>query len=121
MPQAIAVDLGAHSLNNDIDEVVLKILCHPGYKSNADGCSQQQADAFEELRGCVFLIASGVLIDDMTENEWIQKGENLVDGCQEQRQCHQLPILSQVGEKQFHSARYSGIAGGESIAWDSRQ
>src|SRR5687768_3034273 len=98
MPQAITVYLGAHTLDDDIDEVVLEILRDARYEGHSDGSSQQEADTFEELRSRILLIAGRVLVDHVAENKWIQQREDLIDSCQEECQYNQLPILFEIRE-----------------------
>jgi len=96
MANAVGIDLGAKPLCDDIDVVILKILCNARDKSHTDGGRQQQADASEELAGRVFAIAGRVLVDDVAKDYRIQEREDLVHRCQNEDQKDHLSMGTQI-------------------------
>ena len=85
----VRVQLRAQALRNHVDVVVLEVLRDARDERHADRRAEQQADAFEELAGRVFLEAGGILIDHVPEDERIEQREDLVDRRQRERQRHE--------------------------------
>jgi hypothetical protein len=102
MAQSVLIDPGSQTLRDDVDEVVLEILCHAGDECHADSGQQQPGDSFHEIARTVRVEPCGVLVDDVPEDERIQEREHLVDRGQGQGQQHQLPQRPQVTKQHVH-------------------
>ena len=84
MGQAVGVERGSHPLGDDVDEVVLEVLGHPGDEGHAHGAQQQHGDPADELARGVLAEAGGVVVDDVAEDQGIAEGEHLVGGGEEE-------------------------------------
>jgi hypothetical protein len=102
MADAIGIDASAYLLGDQVDVVILEVLGYAGDEGDSHGGRQQKADAADELRTGVFVVARGVGIDDVAEDRRVQQGERLVDGRQAQRRRGEFPILPQVSIENLH-------------------
>lgn len=104
MFDAFGIEAGAGPLRDDIYEVILKIFSNARNKCYPDRCCQQPADAAYELRRCVFIESCCVSVNDVAENQRVEKRKYLVYGGKQERNQHQPPVFLQVSEKQGHRA-----------------
>src|ERR1051325_3093625 len=102
MAHSIGINLCAEPLRYNVDVIVLEILCDPGNERNTNCGCEEQTDAMKELIRRVFGITRGVIVDDVTEDERIEEGEDLVDGRQNEDQDGEPAILLEVIEKNLH-------------------
>src|SRR5438094_7553585 len=102
MPDGIGINLSTQPFCNDVDVLVLAIFCHAGNERDPNRGCEQQADASKELSRCVVAVSSGVVIDNVAEDDGIQEGKDLVDRRQHQDQYNEKPVLSEVSEKNSH-------------------
>ena len=107
MAHSIGINLCAEPLRYNVDVIVLEILCDPGNERNTNCGCEEQTDAMKELIRRVFGITRGVIVDDVTEDERIEEGEDLVDGRQNEDQDGEPAILLEVIEKNLH--RYKAV------------
>ena len=84
------------------DDVVLEILGDAGYERDADGGAEQQRDAAEELFRGVLLVFGGVVVDDVAEDEGVKKGEDLVDGGEQEGQQDEGEVVLQIAIEDRH-------------------
>jgi len=99
---AVGVELCAEALRNQVDVVVLKILCDARDERHTDRRSEERRDPAEELPGRVLREARRIVVDDVTEDERVEEGEDLVDGCQHERDQHEASVVAQVRVEQLH-------------------
>ena len=105
MADPVRVDLGAQTLRDDVDEVVLEILRDARDEGDPHRRAEQQAHAPEELGGGVLLELRRVRIDDVAEDQRIEEREDLVDRRQHERERDQRPVTFQIREEQLHYDR----------------
>src|SRR5206468_10328728 len=98
MPDTVGINLSTEPLCNDVDVVILEILCHARNERDSNSGCEQQADASKEFSRCVVAVSSGVVIDNVAEDDGIQEGKDLVDRRQHQDQYNEKPVLSEVSE-----------------------
>jgi hypothetical protein len=96
MANAVGVNLRAQPLRDDIDVVVLKVFGNARDKGRAYGKAEQHAHAAEELVGGVLAISGGVVVDDMPEDDRIEKRKDLVDRRQAEDQRDHFPVTAEV-------------------------
>src|SRR5882762_4120589 len=101
MPQSIRVHLGSHLLGDQVHEVILKVLRHPGHKSHAYGQPQKETYAMKE-DGKILRRMDRVPVDQVLGDEGVQQRENLVRSRQKQRHDHQLPIPFEITQEDIH-------------------
>ena len=63
---------------------------------------KKKTDALEEFVRGVFIILRNVLVDDMSEDEWIEERECLIDSREKQCESDQFPILAKIRSEKFH-------------------
>src|SRR5262249_35838246 len=82
MLDAIRINLRTQPLRNDVDVVVLEVFGYTGHKGCANSQKKKNPHAPKKLARRVLRVSSGVVIDDVPENDRIQQGKNLVDCCE---------------------------------------
>src|SRR5580700_1070996 len=102
MPNAVGVQPGTHLLGDHVDVVILEILGDARDESNAHREAEKERHAPDKLADRVFMESRGVGIDDMPEDQWIEKREDLIDRSEHERRGYQLPIILQVPVKSRH-------------------
>src|SRR5437867_11426999 len=102
MPDTIGINLSTEPLCDDVDVVVLEIFRHTRNERDPNSGCEQQAGASEELSGRVVAISSGVVIDNVAEDDGIQGRKDLVDRGERQDQYNEKPILVEGAEKNCH-------------------
>src|SRR5260370_24932882 len=85
-----------------MDKIILEIFGEARDKSHANRRSEQQSYASDELRARILAIASRVGVDDVPENERIQKRKNLIDRRQDQSVDSKLPQIHKVTLETSH-------------------
>ena len=103
MPDTIGINLSTEPLCDDVDVVVLEIFRHARNERDPNSGCEQQADASKELACCVVAVPSGVVIDNVPEDDGIQERKDLVDRREHQDQYNEKPILFEISEKNFHN------------------
>jgi hypothetical protein len=102
VPDSIRVHLGAYALDDDVDEVILKILGDSRNERDAHRQEQQLSRALDELRGLVLAKAGRVVIDDVAEDERIQEREDLVRCRKHQREQNQRAVFIEIRIEERH-------------------
>src|SRR4051812_2135742 len=103
MLHAFGVQGRSGSLRDNVNEIVLEILRNSRDKSDTHRCREQSADTADKLRGRVFIEARRVAVNDVAENQRVEKGKNLVDGGEEKGDQHQPPVSLQMSKEQGHA------------------
>jgi hypothetical protein len=86
MADPVGVELRAQPLRDQVGEVVLEVLGHARHERHPHRRQQQHAHAADELRRRVVLVAGGVLVDHVAEDQRVEQREGLVDRGQQQRE-----------------------------------
>src|SRR5213592_4409187 len=99
MPDTIGINLSTEPLCDDVDVVVLEIFRHSRNEGDPNSGCEQQADASKELSCRVVAISSGVVIDNVAEDDGIQERKDLVDRREHQDQYNEKSILLEVSKR----------------------
>jgi len=75
--EPIRVHLRSHLLRDQVDEVILKVLRHPRYKSHSNRQPQKETNAVQE-DGKILRRMNRVPINQMLRNQRVQQRKNLV-------------------------------------------
>ena len=102
VPDAVRIHLGAHSLDDGVDVVVLEILGDARDESHTHRHKEKSAGAFDERRSLVLTESRRVIVDDVTEDERIEQREDLVGRRQHQREQDQPAVFVEVGVEESH-------------------
>src|SRR6266542_4135819 len=99
------IHLRAEPLGDHVDEVVLEVLRYPRHECDADGGSEKQRHTPNELSGRIELVLGCVPINDVPEDQGIEKRKDLIRRGEEQREREQLPVLLRVRVQDIHQIR----------------
>lgn len=102
MADSVRVHLRAKALDDDVDEVILKIFCNSRDEGDSNGGAEQERYPFQELFSGVFLIFGRISVDDVAEDERIEQREYLVRCGQRERETDQFPVVPQVAVEDVH-------------------
>jgi len=115
VPDAVRIHLGAHTLDDDVDVIVLEVLGDARHESDAHCHQQQRSRALDECRRLVFAEACRVVVDHVPEDERVQQRENLVGCRQHEREKDQPAVFAQVRGKEVHNRILLGRGKGRNL------